>query len=82
MSDYEIIFDYDKLYIAYKAPGLLPKSVIIDSHDDEAPLTYVPKRTCKMINNGVELCCSRCDCRHDYDDNPNFCMCCGAKVIQ
>lgn len=32
--------------------------------------------------NGVELCCSECDCRRDYDDEPQFCMGCGAKVVE
>lgn len=44
--------------------------------------TYVPERTCHMIDNGAEFCCSECDCRHSYDDEPRFCMGCGAKVIQ
>lgn len=43
---------------------------------------YVPERTCRMIDNGAELCCSECDCRHDYDDEPQFCMGCGAKVVE
>ena len=38
-------------------------------------------RTCQMVDNGVELCCSECDCRHAYDDEPKFCMGCGAKVV-
>ncbi len=40
-----------------------------------------PERTCRMIDNGVELCCSVCDRRHGYDDEPDFCMGCGAKVV-
>ena len=44
--------------------------------------TYVPERTCRMIDNGAEFCCSECDCRHSYDDEPQFCMGCGAKVKQ
>lgn len=43
--------------------------------------TYVPERTCHMIDNGAEFCCSECDRRHDYDDEPQFCMGCGAKVV-
>lgn len=39
------------------------------------------ERTCHMVDNGVELCCSECDCRHDYDDEPQFCMGCGAKAV-
>jgi hypothetical protein len=39
-----------------------------------------PERTCRMIDNGAELCCSECDCRHSYDDEPRFCMGCGARV--
>lgn len=41
-----------------------------------------PERTCLMLDNGVELCCSECDRRHDYDDEPQFCMGCGAKVVE
>ena len=40
------------------------------------------ERTCRMIDNGCELCCSLCDTRHDYDDEPNYCMGCGAKVVE
>lgn len=40
-----------------------------------------PERTCHMIDNGCELCCSECDWRHSYDDDPNYCMGCGAKVV-
>lgn len=39
------------------------------------------ERTCRMVDNGAELCCSECDRRHDYDDEPRFCMGCGAKVV-
>ena len=38
------------------------------------------ERTCRMVDNGCELCCSGCDCRHDYDDEPNYCHNCGARV--
>lgn len=40
-----------------------------------------PERTCRMVDNGCELCCSLCDTRHGYDDEPNYCMGCGAKVV-
>lgn len=40
-----------------------------------------PARTCRMVDNGAELCCSECDCRHSYDDEPKFCMGCGARVV-
>lgn len=40
-----------------------------------------PERTCRMIDNGCELCCSECDRRHQYDDEPNYCMGCGARVV-
>lgn len=40
------------------------------------------ERTCRMIDNGVELCCSECDARHDYNDEPDYCMGCGAKVVE
>lgn len=39
------------------------------------------ERTCRMTDNGCELCCSLCDTRHGYDDEPNYCMGCGAKVV-
>lgn len=42
---------------------------------------YRAEHTCRMIDNGVELCCSECDCRHSYDDEPKFCMGCGARVV-
>ena len=42
----------------------------------------VPERTCRMIDNGAEFCCSECDWRHNYDDEPLFCAGCGAKVVQ
>lgn len=40
-----------------------------------------PERTCRMVDNGAELCCSECDRRHAYDDEPKFCMGCGARVV-
>ena len=39
------------------------------------------ERTCHMIDNGCELCCSECDTRNEYDLEPNYCLNCGAKVI-
>ncbi len=37
----------------------------------------------RLVDNGVELCCSECDCRHSYDDDePKFCMGCGARVVE
>lgn len=39
------------------------------------------ERTCHMVDNDCELCCSECDCRHDYDDEPNYCHNCGARVV-
>ena len=45
------------------------------------PIGPGPGRTCLMIDNGVELCCSECDRRHSYDDEPRFCMGCGARVV-
>lgn len=46
-----------------------------------ADLIEPEERTCRMIDNGVELCCSECDGRHSYDDEPDYCMRCGAKVV-
>ena len=43
--------------------------------------SYVPKRMCRMVDNGCELCCSECDCRHEYDDEPSYCQSCGARVV-
>lgn len=40
------------------------------------------ERTCRMIDNGAEPCCPECDCRHPYDDEPKFCMRCGARVVE
>lgn len=40
-----------------------------------------PERTARMVDNGRELCCSVCDWRHDYDDEPVYCSGCGAKVV-
>lgn len=45
-------------------------------------MKYLPERTCRMIDNGCELCCSECDRRHQYDDEPDYCMGCGAKVVE
>lgn len=47
-----------------------------------AAWNYRAERTCRMIDNGAELCCSECDCRHSYDDEPKFCMGCGARVVE
>lgn len=41
-----------------------------------------PERTCRMIDNGCELCCSECDGRHEYDEEPNYCHNCGARVVE
>ena len=46
-----------------------------------ADLIEPEERTRRMIDNGVELCCSECDGRHSYDDEPDYCMRCGAKVV-
>lgn len=64
-------------------PGEWPKAIDAVATDggDFTTVRYVPVRTCRMIDNGCELCCSECDCRHVYDDNPNYCHNCGAKVV-
>lgn len=49
--------------------------------DDAAPSRRA-ERTCRMIDNGCELCCSECDARHAYDDEPNYCSSCGAKAVE
>lgn len=53
-------------------------------HGDQAEWdwNHRAERTCRMIDNGAEFCCSKCDRRHDYDDEPRFCMGCGAKVVE
>lgn len=38
--------------------------------------------TCRMVDNGAEPCCPECGCRHPYDDEPKFCMGCGARVVE
>lgn len=40
------------------------------------------ERTCRMVDNGCELCCSECDGRCEYDDEPNYCPNCGARVVR
>ena len=37
-------------------------------------------RTCRLIDNGAELCCSNCDCRYGYGEYVAFCRNCGRKV--
>lgn len=51
-------------------------SALADSIEPE------PGRTCRMTDNGVEPCCPECDCRHPYDDEPESCMGCGARVVE
>lgn len=45
-------------------------------------MTNYERHDVRMIDNGVELCCSECDCRHAYDDEPKFCMGCGTRVVK
>lgn len=40
------------------------------------------ERTCCMVDNGCEFCCSECDWHCGYDDEPNYCPNCGAKVVE
>lgn len=40
------------------------------------------ERTCHLVDNGCELCCSECDYRCGYDDEPNYCPGCGARVVE
>lgn len=40
------------------------------------------ERTCRMVDNGWELCCSECGGRHGYDDDPDYCSSCGARVVE
>ena len=43
---------------------------------------YVPERTCRLIDNGCELCCSECDGRIEYDYEANYRSICGARVME
>ena len=66
--------------------GCLPADIMHPCDYEElharlADLIEPEERTCRMIDNGVELCCSACDGRHSYDDEPDYCMRCGAKVV-
>lgn len=56
-----------------------PKRILVGEFGRER--AYLPERTCHMVDNGCELCCSECDGRHDYDDEPNYCHNCGARVV-
>lgn len=53
-----------------------------DVADRLADLMEPEERTCRMVDNGVELCCSECDGRHSYDDEPDYCNRCGARVME
>lgn len=75
---------------AGQKPGwVIPWAAFNDAYEHEgaelinrlADLIEPEERTCGMIDNGVELCCSECDGRHSYDDEPDYCMRCGAKVV-
>lgn len=37
-------------------------------------------RTCHLVDNGVELRCSECDCAYAYGEYAAFCRNCGRKV--
>lgn len=56
-----------------------PRETLSASADSIEP---EPERTCRMIDNGAEPCRPGCDCRHPYDDEPEFCMGCGARVVE
>lgn len=74
--DKEFVHEALGLYMGECVDGYDPVSV-----SKLADLIEPEERTCRMIDNGVELCCSECDGRHAYDDEPNYCMRCGAKVV-
>lgn len=74
--DKEFVHEALGLYMGECVDGYDPVSV-----SELADLIEPEERTCRMIDNGVELCCSECDGRHAYDDEPNYCMRCGAKVV-
>ena len=37
-------------------------------------------RTCRLVDNGVELRCSECDCAYAHGEYVAFCRNCGRKV--
>lgn len=74
--DKEFVHEALGLYMGECVDGYDPVSV-----SKLADLIEPEERTCRMIDNGVELCCSECDGRHSYDDEPDYCMRCGAKVV-
>lgn len=41
-----------------------------------------PGRTCRMAGDGAGPCCPGCDRRHPCGDEPEFCMGCGARVVE
>lgn len=81
MSETVAIKEHDRLFDLYDADGCLVGKANPGKKVMLADAFYVPERTCRMIDNGCELCCSECDERHGYDDEPNYCHSCGAKVL-
>lgn len=93
-----LVADAVRREAAYRASGTMPEwwcrlhEMVTEVDDYPHPRETLlaladliepePERTCRMIDNGVELCCSECDCRHSYDDEPKFCMGCGARVVE
>lgn len=73
--DKEFVHEALGLYMGECVDGYDPVSV-----SELADLIEPEERTCHMVDNGVELCCSECDGRHSYDDEPDYCMHCGARV--
>lgn len=80
-APFELVFTPDPTALPVRWPERLMLKPVSGVFRGETR-DYVPERTCRMIDNGTEFCCSECDRRHDYDDEPRFCMGCGAKVIQ
>lgn len=72
---------YTNLPLGGNWAGKWPAYVLVHHEGAVDDVRYVPERTCHMVDNGCELCCSECDCRHDYDDEPNYCHNCGARVV-
>lgn len=62
-------------YCGARGPMALSEDEAVEAWNRRA------ERTCRMVDNGCELCCSECDARHEYDDEPNYCDNCGARVV-
>ena len=62
-------------YCGARGPMALSEDEAVEAWNRRA------ERTCRMVDNGCELCCSACDGRIEYDYEPNYCPSCGARVV-